>query len=92
MIEYILKYLSEDCPKEIGAVVPHSAHEVWELRVNGIKNSGALIKSLNFNGLKTKKLLAYQKWVEVYQMLENKEHLNSDKREYIRELSKKINT
>lgn len=92
ILTYILKYLSGDSSKEIGAVVPHSAHEVWELRINGIKNSSKLIKSLIFNNLKTKKLLAYRRWVEVHQILENKEHLDLSKREYVRELSKKINT
>jgi hypothetical protein len=77
--------------KKIGCIVKHYELNVWELRINGVKNCEILLNYFNKYNLKTKKELSYIKWKELLYKLKNKEHLDSDKRLVLKELSKKIN-
>jgi len=60
VLEQILILFNNNSPKPIGAVVPHSANEVYELRVNGIKNCEYLFNYFNNYTLKTKKKQSYE--------------------------------
>nr|AMX22259.1 LAGLIDADG endonuclease [Cryphonectria parasitica] len=74
-----------------GSVVTHHADNVWELRINGLKNcKGLFIYFDNFN-LMSKKKDSYLKWKSLYNKLVNKEHLNSDTRLELIKLAKQIN-
>ena len=78
-------------PKKIGLVVPHSTSGVWELRINGVKNCKLLIPYFDKYNLQSKKSISYTKWKELLYKLENGEHLHSDIRLKLKELSKEIN-
>jgi hypothetical protein len=75
----------------IGSVVPHSASNTWELRINGVKNCKLLFPYFEKYSLQSKKKLSYFKWKELVYKLENGEHLDANKRSILKELSKKIN-
>lgn len=77
--------------KNIGSIVPHSVSNVWELRINGIKNCEFLLNYFDKYTLKTNKRLAYLKWKDLLYRLKNKEHLYDEKRLILKELSKEIN-
>ena len=77
--------------KNIGSIVPHSASNVWELRINGVKNCEFLLNYFDKYTLKTNKRLAYLKWKDLLYRLKNKEHLYDEKRLILKELSKEIN-
>ena len=74
-----------------GAVVPHSVPNVWELRINGIKNCKGLFNYFDQYKLLTKKRESYIKWQNICVRLSNKEHLNQDTRLELYNLSKQIN-
>jgi hypothetical protein len=78
-------------PKKIGLVVPHSVPGVWELRINGVKNCKLLIPYFDKYNLQSKKSISYAKWKEFLYKLENGEHLHSDNRLKLKDLSKEIN-
>ena len=77
--------------KNIGSIVPHSVSNVWELRINGVKNCEFLLNYFDKYTLKTNKRLAYLKWKDLLYRLKNKEHLYDEKRLILKELSKEIN-
>lgn len=85
-IQDILKNYSAD-----GSVVPHSANNVWELRINGINNCQGLFTYFDVFNLVTKKKDSYLKWKAIHSRLVNKEHLNKDIRSEIIPLAKEIN-
>ena len=79
---------------ELGAkaqVVPHSVKEVWEVRVNGVKNCKGLFKYFDEYTLKTNKAASYLKWKTISSKLEKKDHLDSNMRVDIANLAKQIN-
>ena len=74
-----------------GSVVAHHADNVWELRINGLKNcKGLFIYFDNYN-LMSKKKDSYLKWKSLYNRLVNKDHLNNDTRLELINLAKQIN-
>lgn len=73
-----------------GCIVPHSVNNVWELRVNGIKNCKGLFIYFDEYKLITKKKDSYLKWKSLYPRLVNKDHLNNNRLELIK-LTKQIN-
>ena len=89
MFIHILSLFNTD--KSIGSIVPHSIPNVWELRINGVKNCKLLFPYFEKYSLQTKKKLSYLKWKELLSKLENGEHLDENKRLVLKELSKKIN-
>jgi hypothetical protein len=59
VLDHIVKlFADKGC---IGAVVPHSVSNVWEIRVNGVKNCKKLCDYFNYFKLKTKKYKSYIK-------------------------------
>ena len=79
-----------DTPKKIGSVVPHSVSNVWEVRINGVKNCKLLISYFDKYNLQSKKSINYFKWKQLLNKLENGEHLNNN-RLMLKKLSKQIN-
>ena len=66
---HILSLFNTD--KSIGSIVPHSIPNVWELRINGVKNCKLLFPYFEKYSLQTKKKLSYLKWKELLSKLEN---------------------
>jgi len=76
VFEHILRLLNKHSIE--GSVVAHHADNVWELRINGLKNcKGLFIYFDNYN-LISKKKDSYFKWKSLYNRLVNKDHLNND--------------
>jgi len=91
--KYVFEHLLEKLKEYsiIGAITPHHANNVWELRVNGLKNcKGLFIYFDNYN-LISKKKDSYLKWKLLYEKLINKDHLNSETRLELIKLAKQIN-
>ena len=89
VLEHILKILKEYSIE--GSVVSHHAENVWEVRINGLKNcQGLFIYFDNFN-LLSKKKDSYLKWKLLYNRLVNKDHLNKETRSELINLAKQIN-
>lgn len=90
VLEHILKRLNKELITE-GSVVPHHADNVWELRINGLKNCKGLFTYFDHYSLITKKKDSYLKWKSLYDRLVNKDHLNSETRLELINLAKQIN-
>ncbi len=89
VLEHILKILNKYLIE--GSVVPHHVDNVWELRINGLKNcKGLFIYFDNYN-LISKKKDSYLKWKSLYNRLINKDHLNKETRLELINLAKQIN-
>jgi LAGLIDADG endonuclease len=89
VLEHILNLY--DTKKNIGSVVPHSIPSVWELRINGVKNCELLFSYFDKYSLKSNKNTSYIKWKELLTKLKKGEHLNTNNRLLLKELSKEIN-
>ena len=75
-----------------GSVVPHSVNEVWELRINGIKNCKGLFHYFDEYKLITTKNESYLKWKIIYSKLLAKDHLkDAFSRLDLIQLTKEIN-
>ena len=74
-----------------GAVVPHHAENIWELRINGLKNCNNMFNYFDDFILCTKKKESYLKWKSMYKRLLEKDHLKDDTRLELINLSKQIN-
>ena len=89
ILEHILnlfrEYLVEGC------VVPHSANNVWELRINGVKNCKGLFNYFDEYTLITKKKDSYLKWKSLCYRLANKDNLKESDRLELIKLAKLIN-
>nr|YP_010710796.1 hypothetical protein P2Z26_mgp20 [Gonatophragmium mori]WCZ71160.1 hypothetical protein [Gonatophragmium mori] len=89
VLEHILILLNKYSVK--GSVVPHHENNVWELRINGLKNCEGLFIYFDDNNLVSKKLQSYLKWKLVHSKLIAKDHLNSETRLELIKLVKQIN-
>lgn len=65
--------------------------DVWDLRINGLRNCTALFPYFDKWSLRTKKLQSYLKWKEIYPRLVKGDHLKADTRQELIDLAKKIN-
>ena len=74
-----------------GCVTPHSVNNVWEIRINGLKNCKGLFNYFDKYELITIKKNSYLKWKLIYFRLINKDHLNNKFIKELIELSKQIN-
>lgn len=88
--EHLVNLLSKQSIE--GSVTPHHADDIWELRVNGLKNCKGLFTYFDNYTLKSKKKDSYLKWKSLYNKLVNKDHLNKDTRLELINLAKQINT
>ena len=80
--------------KDIGclaAVVPHTVENVWEIRINGVKNCKLIYKYFDQFTLKTNKYQSYLKWKKITVRLEKGHHLDSSKITNLHTMSKEIN-
>lgn len=89
VLEHILSLFDPMFVK--GSVVPHSLNNVWELRVNGIKNCKGLFIYFDKYLLITKKKMSYFNWKILHSKLENKDHLNEKTRLECLKIAKIIN-
>jgi hypothetical protein len=89
ILEHILSIFSLYLVK--GSVEPHSINNVWELRVNGVKNCKGLFSYFDEFSLITKKNDSYLKWKLIHSRLANKDHLKESTRLELIELAKQIN-
>lgn len=94
VLEHILFLFNKEanCPKSIGAVVPHFHIDNFELRVNGIKNCEYLFRYFDTHCLKSKKQLSYFKWKTLHKALSEWAHLDPILRIKLVEQSKTINS
>jgi hypothetical protein len=74
----------------LAAVVPHSVENVWEIRINGVKNCKLIYSYFDLFRLKTKKYKSYLKWKEITLKLENGDHLDKNKIIALHSMSKEI--
>ena len=74
-----------------GSVEPHSINNVWEIRINGLKNCKGLFTYFDKYTLITKKNNSYLKWKLMHLRLENKDHLNENSRLELIKIAKEIN-
>jgi hypothetical protein len=88
VLDHLSAILSECRVK--GAVAPHSASGVWELRVNGVKNCKGLFTYFDEYSLITKKKYSYIMWKSLHSRLVNKDHLEHSSRLELKELAKQI--
>lgn len=89
--KYVLEYISTLFNQSITSVNPHTQKNVYELRVNGVKNITKLFPYFDKYSLKTKKKESYDKWKILCQRLEKGEHLNNLSRKELIDLSKSLN-
>ena len=90
-----LEFINKLFGDKIGAVNTHHESKnnfnIWELRINGVKNCEKLFEYFDKFTLNSKKRLSYVKWKEVLYKLKNGEHLILEKRLEIKDLCKQIN-
>lgn len=91
VLEHIMKLFSEKEGIDIGSVVPHSVFDVWEYRINGLKNCKEIFPYFDKYHLKSKKKESYYKWKILYSRLLEKDHLDSKLRLELINLAKDIN-
>lgn len=89
ILDHILNIFSLYSVK--GSVVSHSVKNVWEIRINGVKNCKGLFNYFDKFNLITKKNNSYLKWKSLYLKIINKEHLNKNIRFNLVKLAKEIN-
>ena len=89
VLEHIMNILSEYLAK--GCVVPHYVQNVWEFRVNGVKNCEGLFTYFDEYSLITKKKDSYLKWKLIHSRLIKGDHLNDTTRLELVNLAKQIN-
>lgn len=74
-----------------GSVVTHSIKNVWEIRINGVKNCRGLFAYFDEYNLITKKAESYSKWKAIHSKLVNGDHFNKITREELIILAKQVN-
>lgn len=90
ILEYILKIFTDNLLSK-GTVEAHSVEDVWELRVNGVKNCKGLFSYFEKYNLITKKKESYLKWKIIHSRLVKGDHLNEKSRLNLVNMAKKIN-
>jgi len=91
VLEHIQKLFLDQEKSVKGAIVPHSEKDVWEYRVNGVKNCEGLFAYFDRFPLITNKNRSYTTWKILHSRLKKGDHLNSLIRTELIELSKTIN-
>lgn len=75
----------------IGSIIPHSKKNIWELRINGLKNCNKILFYFNKFKLKTIKYNSFIKFKDILNDINNKDHLNPIKRSLLKKKAKNIN-
>jgi len=92
VLEEIIKLFGEnENGIKIGNVVQHHIENIYECRINGIKNCIKILPYFDNFNLKTKKKDSYFKWKDLLFRLKNKDHLDSNLRLELISLAKQIN-
>jgi hypothetical protein len=89
VLEHITNLFAELSVK--GSVVTHTVSNVWEIRINGVKNCKGLFTYFDEYNLITKKVESYSKWKIIHSRLINGDHLNEVTRDELVTLAKKVN-
>lgn len=89
VLEHITNIFNECLAK--GSVVPHSVNNVWEIRINGVKNCKGLFAYFDEYNLITKKVDSYSKWKIIHSRLIKGDHFNEVTRQELVTLTKKVN-
>ena len=92
VLDFILSLFNGNSISVKGSVVPHSVNNVWELRINGVKNCKGLFNYFDKFNLITIKKDSYLKWKLIHSRLVNKDHLNDKFRLELIEQAKLINS
>lgn len=74
-----------------GAVVPHHAENIWEIRINGVKNCKGMFNYFDEFTLNTKKKYSYLKWKLMHGRLMQGDQLKDETRLKLTNFSKQIN-
>lgn len=91
VLEHIINIFLQSTQNFKGSVVPHSAKNVWEIRINGVKSCRVLFTYFDEYNLITKKSESYSKWKVIHSKLVNGDHLNKDSRQNLVSLAKQVN-
>ena len=75
----------------VGKVSSHYVKNVYEYRINGVKNCGSILPYFDKFSLFTKKGISYVLWKEIRINLLNKDHLDVEKRKIMVEKVNLIN-
>jgi len=89
VLEHITNLFNQCLAK--GSVVPHSVNNVWEIRINGVKNCKGLFDYFDVYNLITKKVYSYSKWKIIHSRLIRGDHLNEVTRQELVTLAKGVN-
>ena len=89
VLEHITNMFNKYLAK--GSVLAHSVNNVWEIRINGVKNCEGLFVYFDEYNLKTRKLESYLKWKLLHCKLTNGDHLNEVTRQKLITLVKQVN-
>lgn len=90
ILEHICKIFTNSLESK-GSVTAQEAENVWELRVNGVKNCFGLFYYFDEYNLITKKNYSYLKWKKIHSRLVKGDHLNEKSRLELVNMAKKIN-
>lgn len=74
-----------------GVVRPHSAADVYQVTVNGVRNMSKLFEYFDSHQLLSKKARSYAIWREVHRAILKGEHLSPESRETLKVKSASIN-
>ena len=91
ILDYIMRLFSLNVGNNIGSVIPHSHFNVWEYRINGLKNCKEIFPYFDRYTLKSKKKESYYKWKTLHSRLTGKDHLDPNLRWELIDLAKEIN-
>lgn len=91
VLMHILNLFSLNLNKQSGSVVKHSVPNVWECRINGVKNCQLLFSYFDKYTLISKKKISYNIWKNVHSRIVAGDHLNSENRIELIKLAKQIN-
>ena len=77
--------------KNIGSVVTQSEPNIWELRLNGVKNCEMILNYFDKYNLKTNKITGYFIWKKLLYKLKYNKDMDNNERLVLKQLSKKVN-
>lgn len=75
----------------VGTISPHSVHNNWEFKINGVKNTTNILSYFDTHILYSKKKENYNLWKQLRIQLINGDHLKTDSRSEMVKLAKCIN-